>query len=778
MKRLFFLAIILLQYANVVAQQPTQTIRGTIIDENSSMPLPYVNVILQNTDPVIGATTNENGEFRLENVSIGRYNLQASFIGYETKIITELVVSSAKSPFVKIRMKESAVSLDAVAVRPTLDKEEPINKMATVSARMLSVEEAQRYAGGLDDPARLVSSFAGVSSGVNSNAIVVRGNSPKSLQWKMEGIEVPNPNHFADLQTFGGGAFTALSSQLLDNSDFFTGAFPAEYNNALSGVFDIFIRNGNNQDYEHTVQVGTLGIDVASEGPLKKGGNSSYIFNYRYSTLGLVSQISDSPEGIKYQDLSFKLNFPTKKAGVFSVWGIGLIDGIKEIPNEDSSQWYYEMNRSDYDANQYMAASGVAHKIFIGKKSQLKTTLASTVRGINWKVDMLDGSLNFQPYSRVEGTNLNYVLNSSINTKFSKKHTNKTGISLTGLQYNMLLENTYELGQPLTLITDETGFSSLLSAYSSSLIRINNKLTTNIGLNTQVFTLNSNYTIEPRLGIKYQINSLQQIGFAYGLHSRLERINTYFTKDALTGEFNNKDLDFTKSHHFILSYNINLSENMILKVEPYYQYLFDVPIVANTSYSLINLEDDWFVNDLFENTGKGRNYGLDITLEKYLTKGYYFMFSGSVFNSQYTGGDNVWRSTRYNKNYSFNILGGKEWNLGKDDQNILGLNLRFTYQGGNRYTPFKLDESIIAEDVIYDESKAFSEQIAPAFIGNFTANYKINREKTSHEIAFKIANFTNYGDFIGYRYNQINNTVDETREAIIVPSISYKIEFY
>ena len=140
-----------------------------------------------------------------------------------------------------------------------------------LGGRMLSVEEAGRYAGAADDPARLVSSFAGVTQSVGNNGIVVRGNAPKFLQWRMEGVEIPNPNHFTDVTSFGGGGFTALSNQVLGNSDFFTGAFPAEFSNALSGVFDMYIRRGSNTSHEHAVQIGSLGVEAASEGPFKKG---------------------------------------------------------------------------------------------------------------------------------------------------------------------------------------------------------------------------------------------------------------------------------------------------------------------------------------------------------------------------------------------------------------------------------------------------------------------------------------------------------------------------
>jgi hypothetical protein len=216
------------------AQRPVQTLRGTVTDNASNVPVSYATVILQGTKPAIGTTTDSTGNFVLKNVPVGRYDVGVSMVGYQPSVVNEVQVSSGKETFITISLKEATTELKEVVVKRTISKEHPLNSMASVSARMLSVEEASRYAGGFDDPARLVSSFAGVASNVGNNGIVVRGNNPKSLQWKLEGVEIPNPNHFADVTgTFGGGGLTALSSQLLANSDFFSGAFPAEYSNAL-----------------------------------------------------------------------------------------------------------------------------------------------------------------------------------------------------------------------------------------------------------------------------------------------------------------------------------------------------------------------------------------------------------------------------------------------------------------------------------------------------------------------------------------------------------------
>jgi hypothetical protein len=565
-----------------------QTVRGTVAEATTQMPVPFATIQLTGGAMPAGTIT-------LTGILPGRYDLQVSMTGYETNILKEIAVGGAKEVVLNILLKESVSALGEVVVTATVNKEQPINKMATVSARMLSVDEAARYAGGFDDPARLASAFAGVSSNISSNGIVVRGNAPKFLQWKMEGVEIPNPNHFADLSAFGGGGLTALSSQMLANSDFFTGAFPAEYSNALSGVFDMAMRNGNNKKHEHTFQLGAIGIDAASEGPFSKKCKASYLFNYRYSTLTLLAPLlPENAGGVKYQDLSFKLNFPTKKAGTFSLWGIGLKDGSGAAAKTDSTLWKYVSDKEEQDVQQYMGAAGLSHKYFFSNKTTyLKTTLAATISGIDLATERLNANLALTPYNSIDSRNGNVVLSSFVNKKFNSRHTNRTGIILTGLTYNQVIKTRSVTTGALADIVNENGSTALAAAYTQSSVSISEKLLMNAGLTGQLFLLNSRYTIEPRLGLKYQQNAAQSFGLAYGLHSRLERINYYFTRNN-TGALVNKNLDFTRAHHIVLSYDRRLSKNTHLKVEPYYQQLFSVPVVAGSSFSFINMQSDWF----------------------------------------------------------------------------------------------------------------------------------------------------------------------------------------
>ena len=771
-KKIFLLSFFI--FPVLLSAQTTQTIRGIVQDIASETSLDYATVVVLNTNPPQGAVSDSTGQFVISGVPVGRHDIQASFMGYEPVILKDILVTSSKEVFLEIQLRENANLLQEIVVSPKITKAEPLNNMSIAGGRMLSVEEASRYAGGFDDPARLASSFAGVSSSIGNNGIVVRGNSPKFLQWRMEDVEIPNPNHFAEVTTFGGGGLTALSSHVLGNSDFFTGAFPAEYNNALSGVFDIYLRRGNNRKRENTVQIGIIGIDVASEGPFKKESNASYIFNYRYSTLGLItSLLPENADGTNYQDLSFKLNFPTQNAGVFTVWGIGLIDRSGQTAKTDKAAWEYMQDRETQDVKQFMGVAGSEHKIYVGENAFIKTTLAATISGMDLHTERMNGDMQLIPHNVIKNTNWNFILASSFNKKFSAKHTNKTGIRLTGLKYDMLLKDAGKT-QDIQTITDESGFSSLLSAYTNSSFAFTDKWTLNVGLTSQLFTLNNRYTIEPRAGIKWHFLPNQSIGLAYGLHSRLEMLNYYFTK---MGEETNKNLDFTRAHHLVLSYNLNIGDNYNLKIEPYVQKLYNVPVVADSSFSFINLQGDWFITDRLVNKGEGLNYGVDLTLEKYMSRGYYYMLTASLFNAKYKGGDNVWHNSRYNRNYVFNALLGKEWMLGKNKQNILSANIRLTYQGGDRYSPVNEASSNLQEDVVYDENKAFSKQLPAAFIAHTSISYKINKRSLSHEFALKVINLTGYKDFYGHRYNFFTHQVDANNESIIIPNISYKIEF-
>ncbi len=757
-----------------------RSIRGTVVDAASGYPIAYASVALLGR-PGTGAISDSSGHFIIKNVPVGRHDIQASFVGYESAIFKEILVTSSKEVFLNIPLKEAIRELDEVTVRPSLNKEQPLNKMATTGARMLSVEEASRYAGGMDDPARLVSSFAGVSPAMSTNGISIHGNAPHLLQWRLEDVEIPNPNHFADLSILGGGILSGLSSHVLGNSDFFSGAFPAEFSNAVSGVFDMKLRNGNNRRVENTIQIGLLGMDFASEGPLTKKHNSSYIFNYRYSTTGILEKagIVDFGGILDYQDLNFKFNIPTRKAGTFSVWGTGLIDKSESEFEKNPEEWEYLGEQMESETSQYMVAGGISHSYFFNDNTRLKTIVAATYFRHKGFVDFYDFDLNKYPNLDLVRNNTNLIFSAILNRKFSAKFTNKTGFTFTKMYYDMEMNLSPYTMQPLELISKGEGNTNLISGYTSSYIGLSDRVTLSVGLNAQVLTLNNHWTVEPRTGIKWQATPKASFALAYGLHSRMEKMDVYFVRTRSTGtEPVNKDLDFSKAHHVMLSYGCRLSDNLNLKIEPYFQHLFDIPVIADSSYSVLN-RVDFYVEEALKNKGKGRNFGVDVTLERYLNDGVYYMISGSLFSSKYKGGDGKWRNTKYNRQFIINCLSGKEWMLGQDKQNILGINLKMTMQGGDRYS--LVDRVATLDDpdkvVQHDETKAFTKQFSPMFIVNYTISYKINKKKVSHEFALKGLNATGCKEYYGHEYNFNTGEIKPLRSATALPNISYKLEF-
>lgn len=765
----------------LLAQTPFSSIKGIVLDRASEAPVLYATITILDSDPLIGTTSDAEGRFRLDNLPVGRYHLNISFLGFEPAIFKDVLVSAGKVQSINVYLKEAPFNLGEVVVRPKKNKEQPLNKMATVSSRQMNMDEAGRYAGGFDDPARLAASFAGVASNLTTNGIVVRGNAPKGLLWRIEGVDVPNPNHFAEISGFGAGGITALSSQMLAGSDFFTGAFPAEYGNALSGVFDLSIRNGNNEAYEHAFQASFLGLDASSEGPLKKGKQASYLFNYRYSTFGLIDAFLPEEDGlgIAYQDLSFKLNFPTKNAGTFSLWGLGLTDRASSEPNRDSSStWrYYEDLESD-DSKIGMGVLGLSHKQFLSPKTYLKTNLSISGNELSSKTGVLDDNFDLElAKSDINFRTLDFKLSSLINHKFSARHTNRSGINLSYLTYDLLLKEAPTKGETLATFTDDQGSSFLFQAYSQSSLRLGDKWTINPGLHFQYFLLNKQYSIEPRLGAVWQIDERQSLSFGYGLHSQLEKLSFYLSEiESPNGiEQANKDLDFAKAHHIALAYDRMLGAHTRLKIEPYVQFLFNVPVIDNNYFSFINLEDDFFINDPLINTGKGRNIGVDITLERFLNRGWYYLATATIFDSRYRGGDGVWRNSRFNKGFVANFLIGKEWTI--KQKNMLSASLRFTSFGGDRIHPVDVAASLSRQDIVEDYSRAFEDQKPDSHLLHLTLSYRINKKKHSSLWSLQLLNALGAQDFYGYRYNFKEHTIDPDEETVVIPNLSYKIMF-
>jgi len=754
-------------------------VRGTITDADIKIPLIGATILVDGLVPLIGTTADLDGNFRLEGVPVGRHNFKVSYVGYEPLTVSEVLVTSGKEVVLVIELKESSFSLNEVVVRANTSKDRPVNSMATISARTFSVEETSRYAGGFDDPARLAAAFAGVATTqTSSNAIIIRGNSPRGVLWRFEGVDIPAAFHFPNVDFVGGGGITVLSNQMLRNSDFYTGAFPAEYGNATAGVFDIKMRTGNSQKREYAAQISLLGTDVSAEGPFKQGGRSTYLFNYRYSTLGLINKVISLPNVPVYQDLSFKFDFPTQKAGTFSFWGLGAIDYNFKEEETDSTLWDSDYSRSRLEYKNRFGTVGLSHRITIGSQTYLHSTLSADAMSYSMDKHELTSAMELFPSDFIESTEGKYAFRTTLNHSFSQRVTSRTGIVVNSLFFDNLLKKAFrETPDELSTFVDHSGTGIMTQGFSQFRIELFPNLSTNIGLHTMYLDVNNKATFEPRLGLSWNVTQNDEISAAYGLHSQMEEMRTYFSQSTVNGaiETPNKGLDFIKSHHFVLGYNRKLSEVMRLKIEPYYQLLEDVPVYPDSHFSIINITSNWAINQKLENSGTAENFGIDLTIERFLKDGYYFLFTSSVFNSRYVGGDGKQYSTKYNRGYVVNALAGKEFLI--KDNNLLSISVKATYMGGLRYTPALHDESIAAQRYIGDYSQTFAGQFPASTIVDFTVNYRINRKNYSGVWSLMVKNALLQPDYSDPFYDFISKKIIIDRMTIPIPSIGYKIEF-
>lgn len=763
------------------AQSITQVVRGKIFDAESQEPLAGASISIVGTNPLIGSITDSSGNFRFNQISLGRYSFAVSINGYEPTTIPEVLVTSGKEVILAVALRQSISTLSEVVIKSATQKGKVQNNMATVSARSFSVEETRRYAGGLDDPARMASAFAGVTTGnLQDNAIIIRGNAPKGVSWRLEGVEIPNPNHFAGGNVAGGGIVTVFSSQMLANSEFYTGAFPAEYGNALAGVFDMKFRNGNNEKRESAIQLGLLGIDVSSEGPFVKGKGATYLFNYRYSTLGLLSGLGLlNSSGIpKYQDLSFKLNFPTKKAGTFSVWGIGGLDHLIAKETADSTKWETDWDRYRNDWKLSSGAAGISHKLMLGRNTNISTTLVASHVSNVANIQRLNDHLTMQPDALLSDKSGRATAAIVLNHKFSPALSLRAGINYHRLFYNFNINSTID-NEPGTYrnITKTKGESGFQEYYIQARYDINEKLSINPGINASYFEVNNEFSVDPRLGLKYKLTNTHTLGLGYGRHRQMEDLRIYMIERVNDGKISypNKNLKLTEAQHFILSYDWLISKKARIKIEPYYQLLQKAPGIADSSYSMINFLQDWTFSDSLGNNSRGRNIGVDITLERFLSNNYYYLVTASVFDSKYKAADGIWRNTRFNKQYSINVLAGKEFITRKG--NVLGINGRINYMGGERLSPLDMTRSLKERRAYYDETKAFKEQLSPTYYFDITVTYRMNRKRYSGVLALQLKNVFGSASFYGYEYNYRSGEVEMQREKIMLPVISYKVEF-
>lgn len=762
----------------------TQTVRGTVVDNISQSAIPGATIKVTGLDTAIYAVTDEDGKFTLQNIPVGSRTLEITSYDYKPVTMQNITVNAGKELVLTISMEEDIKKIDDVVITSRTDKTKPLNELSTVSTRTFSVEETQKFAAAVNDPARMATSFAGVvTAGDGNNHISIRGNSPNGLLWRMEGVEIPNPNHFSNVGTAGGG-ISILSSQLLSNSDFSTGAFAAEYGNALSGVFDLRLRKGNNEKREYTVQLGFLGMDVATEGPFKKGYDGSYLINYRYSTLNVLGKIG-VPIGdanTNFQDLSFNLYLPTKQFGKFTVFGFGGLSYQTTKAEKDSVRWqqdaFFRLNTNFYSNT---GAVGVTNTKLFKNKSYLKTAVVFSGTENGYEQDRLgyDYTSLTREYEQHFLQN-KLTISSTYTQKLNAKNNIRTGFILNHLGYGL---SQSDIGDSTALLEqiNENGGTETAQMFFQWNAHLTEKLTANIGLHYFQLFLNNSNAVEPRASIRYDVHPKHHLTLGYGLHSQLQPIGVYFVENKENGvtTLPNRDLKLSKAHHAVFGYDFALNEHEHIKTEVYYQQLFHIPISKDptSTYSILNSTDGFPSNSL-SNSGLGKNYGVELTYERFLFKNLYYLLSASLYESKYKAPNGEWYDTRFNTNYATSLTVGKEWNLKNKEKNkTIGFNIKSIYVGGFRYTPIDLDASIAAGETQFVTSQTYGKRMPDYYRLDIRFSLKRNYKNLTSTLALDIQNTTNRKNVGGQYFDEKTGKVNYWYQTSLIPIVSYRLEF-
>ncbi len=779
-KNLLFFISFMLQSAMIWGQQ-VQTLRGTVVDQQSKSGIEFVSVSLPGT--TIGTLTDSNGHFVISDVPLGRTSLQLNHISYEPLLLHNIVIEGGKETVLNLEMLEQVRRSQAEVTIIGKRERSTIQQMATSSVMEFNAEDSRRYAGSRNDVARMATNFAGVNSANDaSNDVVIRGNSPLGLLWRMEGVDIPNPNHFGSLGATGG-AVSMLNNNVVGQSAFYTGAFPAQFGNAVAGAFDISLRTGNNHKREFTAQVGFNGLELGAEGPFSSKSNASYLLYYRYSIPGLLKSLGvDVGTGAAvpaYQDISFKVELPTAKAGRFVLFGIGGKSSINFLGDiEDTANFYNDPYHDLYNATK-MGVAGLKHTYFFNSKTSSVLTLAATGAGVTTRQDSLDIDGNPHKNYRESGNEWRYVANWVLNKKFSASDRLSGGLSFDQLHYSYK-DSIRDARYGFIPFLQEKNHTELIRAFLQWQHRFNDRLTLNSGVYSQYLTLNKKISVEARLGLQYKLLDAAVVSLAYGMHSQMQTLMTYFYESKVGENFvqTNRNLGFTKSRHLVAGWEHSLPQGWKYKVEGYMQHLNGVPVENRPSdWSALNMGAGYGagLEDSLVNKGKGFNYGAELTVEKPFSNGYYLLATASVFDSKYKGSNGVEHNTIFNGRYVFNVLAGKEWKI--NDMHGVGIDFKVTTAGGKRYTPINEQASNTEGRVIYFDEQSFEKQTKAYFRLDLKLTYRMNYKGFMQEFFVDFQNLTNHKNVLNQWYDSRTGMIRTQNQLGFWPNFNYRIQF-
>lgn len=760
--------LLLLSVNLVFAQEFTSVVRGSVKDADTGLPLARATVQLDDK----GGITDEAGQFRFEGARVGRHILTISFVGYQTLVIQEILLESGKENVQDVRLSATGRQLQEATVSGS-------RPPAYNSVQAITVEQTLRYAATYLDPARVATSFAGVAAANDqANGLVVRGNSPNSMQWRLQGVEIVNPNHlsnagtFSDRPTSTGGGVNILSTQLMGTSYFMSGPFPAQYGNAMAAILDMSLRKGNNEKSEFTAQAGLIGLDIAAEGPLSKRNKGSYLVNYRYSFTGLLGAmgVNFGGEDIRFQDLSFNFEIPTKGNGSFTLFGLGGISSNDFAADKDSLQWETDKDSYNIKYKNKMGALGATLTQPIGTRGTYHAAFA--ISGLHTTRLATPLYQRWQPYGDIEGGSR--LTNNKISANTSYAHRMNPNHRLT-LGTFLLFQ---EAERPT--LTNESLHVWTVQPYVNWGWKISESLSAEVGLHSMISKVRSDRadvhaSVEPRLALRWQSSADARWSLSYGMHSQLQSADLYTAYYGVSDNYKNLQLGPSKGHYFTLGYQRNFSNASLLKIEAYLQNQYGIAVGTSLerTYSAVNLVEQ-VPNIYYENKGKARNYGIEVTYQKLLTNQFYLLATGSLYKATYATSAGLWSDARFDGRHTLSLTGGKEIKSGA--RNIWGFNAKILWIGGFKERP--IDEEYSRKlNYTIESGDSYSVKLRDYFRPDLRIYWKKSHRNYNRTLALDLQNVSGTQNEAYHRYDAFQKKVVVQKQLGLIPVLSYRWEF-
>lgn len=780
-------AALWIAHGQVLAQEITQTVRGTVLDATTRLPLAGASVTLLPVEEGKGTSTDEYGTFELTGVPVGRQAIRVSYTGYAPQTVASLMVRSGKETVLTITLEQAPYELEEVEVQAR----DSYGQFERISKVDISSEQFQRIAANYLDPARVVMSSPSIANtNDQNNAISVRGNSPIANTWRLEGVEIVNPNHLAnagtisDRPTQNGGGVNVLSTQMLDNSAFLMGYMPAGYGNAVGGIFDMNFRRGNSRQREYTAQASLIGLDFAAEGPFRQGGSASYLVNYRYSFTGILAAmgVDFGGESITFQDLSFNLSAPETALGNVTFFGVnGWNSNIYRGP-DDPAVWEIDKDLADIDYVSSIYAYGLTHELSLGEKSSWKNVFVysrtDTERDQSTIVptsDDLSFSFEEEGVQKLAGL-------SSWSKRWAERFSTESGLRATWYGWTFDHAESLASDPPGTVPPRERAFDIdglLLQPFINSKWAVGPNLGLEAGVNSSWFDYTSEFVVEPRLAVELWPARNTSYHLRTGIYSQVLSPHAYHSaacpyepSGAGSMMFQHPGLSFYKSWSSEAGFQTHLFKSAKLGADAFFQYQYDIPVSQMNLngeeyfYTYMNYDGEDYLG-LLNITGEGRTYGISAELKQQVENGFYFWAGGTFYRSEYKDATGDYMPSKFDGRYNVNLTLGKEYQKKKSDQlqRILGFHSRLFYQGGFRQQ---------AVGTFWSE---YDLQLGDYMRLDLRVQWTRFKPKYTQLFAVDIQNVLNIENPAYYYYDSVAGSVILKKQLGMIPVVLYRIDF-